>query len=88
MELDELLREARIRYPVGTRYMTMCKTPIIKTIESEVEWSDTESFIIDKNDYIVYIASSNKWAKVVSLLETKIKKDNYIINLFKKLKIK
>ena len=85
MELDELLREARIRYPIGTRYMTMCKTPIIKTIESEVEWSDTESFIIDKNDYIVYIASSNKWAEIVS---TPNIKHSYVTKLLKKLGVK
>jgi hypothetical protein len=85
MELDELLREARIRYPVGTKYMTMCNTPIIKAIESEVEWSDTESFIIDKNDYIIYIASSNEWAEIISVPDINY---SYLTKLLKKLGVK
>ena len=85
MELDELLEEARIRYPIGTRYMTMCKTPIIKAIENEVKWSDLKHFIIDENDYIIYIASSNEWAKVVSLPAIH---HPYITKLLKKLGVK
>jgi len=99
MELDELLRKARIRYPVGTKFK------IVHMPKHIVEVKNHDPYPVHDENYINFYINKplldcegacvyqyGKWAEIISLPETKTvkvnKKDNYIINLFKKLKIK
>lgn len=95
MELDELLEEAKKRYPIGTKFRTVGFLHDIKTVKNHYKYEFVKDDIINFfteettnncNGAMVY--RSGNWAEIISLPEIKTKKDNYIIKLFKKLKIK
>jgi hypothetical protein len=94
-----LLEEAKLKYPVGTKFKGLYSGKIISEIKNHDEYLgyshvDIVNFYIvdpigDCNGACVY--NNGRWAEIISLPKiktVKTKKDNYLIKLFKKLKIK
>jgi hypothetical protein len=94
-----LLEEAKLKYPVGTKFRVVGFLHDIRTVKNHYKYEFVKDDIInffteettsDCNGAMVY--KDGVWAEIISLPKRKTvkvnKKDNYIINLFKKLKIK
>ena len=84
MELDELLREARIRYPIGTKFKCV-KDDTKAIVEKELVQYDGIYTEMNSNPYYQYVYFADKWAEIIS---SPVIHFPYLTKLLKKLGVK
>jgi len=72
MTREELLEEAKRKYPIGTRYISPYSgdKKIVKCHEDEFDWSSSTNGIHDGGSFVYY---DNKWAEILEYPKDYIK---------------
>lgn len=73
---EEILAEAKRKYPVGTKYRGVCSNLIEGVVNADYDvrkpFKNDEIVLDAGKDYLFY---KNRWAEIISLPETKVKED-------------
>ena len=64
--MEDLLAEAKRRYPKNTKIIILGESKITKTIVGELKWSELGGYIVDENSIAIYSKSAKIWAVIVN----------------------
>ena len=64
--MEDLLAEAKRRYPKNTKIIAFGESKITRTIVGELKWSELGGYIVDENSIAIYSKSAKIWAVIVN----------------------
>lgn len=94
MELNDLLEEAKKRYPIGTKFKVVHSPNIIATVKNHNQYEFVKHNLINFFTVEKYnecegasVYDNGNWAEIVSQPSIKIENTNYLSKFLKKLNI-